>query len=417
MALTKTRKVVYISLGILLIGLVVLRILLPGILLRYVNRQLTRIDGYTGHVEDIDVALFRGAYTIDSIRLDKKSGKIPVPFFSAHEIDISIEWRALFNGKIVAEIEADRPKLNFVKGPTEATSQTDIDKDWTDVVDKLMPFKLNHFQVNNGEVHYRDFHSSPKVDVLAQHIEISARNLSNAKRDKDALPSPVTATADVYDGKVTVNMKMNALAKQPTFDLNTRMTTLSLVKLNDFLKAYGNFDVEKGTISLYTEAAAKDGRISGYTKPVIKDLKVVNWKEDKENPAKLVWESIVEGVAWVLNNKKEDQIATRAKFEGNIKDPDVNAWVIVGQLLRNAFIEALYPSLENSVNINSVGKQDEKKTFLQEIFDKDRKENNAPDDKKKSKKELRKERRKEKREEREKRREERKKENTASKNQ
>ncbi len=34
-----------------------IRIALPYILLRYVNKQLTRIKGYTGHVDDIDVAL------------------------------------------------------------------------------------------------------------------------------------------------------------------------------------------------------------------------------------------------------------------------------------------------------------------------------------------------------------------------
>ena len=39
--------------------------------------------------------------------------------------------------------------------------------------------------------------------------------------------------------------------------MNARLTTLSLTRFNDFLKAYGNFDVEKGTISLYSEAAQR----------------------------------------------------------------------------------------------------------------------------------------------------------------
>jgi hypothetical protein len=32
----------------------------------------------------------------------------------------------------------------------------------------------------------------------------------------------------------------------------------------------------------------------------------------------------------------------------------VDTWYIIGQLLRNGFIQALYPALENDVNINSV---------------------------------------------------------------
>jgi len=368
------RKTWLIVLGSLLILILGLHLILPSVLLRYVNRQLSKIEGYRGSVEDIDIAIFRGAYTIKQIRLDKLSGKIPHPFFKADIIDLSVEWRALFNGRVVAEIEVEKPELNFVKGPTKATSQTDIDKDWTEVVDNLIPLKLNRFEINDGEIHYRDLHSSPKVDIFTKNVHIIAENLSNAKHNKEELPSTVKATADVYDGKVTVDMKIDPLNKAPSFDMNAKLTQVNLVKVNDFLKAYGNFDVEKGSLQLYTEAAAKDGLITGYTKPVIKDMKVLNWKTDKETPVRFIWEAIVEGVAWVLNNKAKDQIATKAQFEGRFDNPDVNIWFIIGQLLRNAFIEALYPALENSVTINTP-KKEEKPTLLEKIFKKNRKDN------------------------------------------
>ncbi len=346
-----------------------LRIALPYILLRYVNKQLTLIDGYTGHVRDIDVALYRGAYSIKDLMLDKTGGKIPVPFFAAKTIDISVEWSALFHGRIVAEIEVERPMLNFVSGPSKSTSQTDIDNDWTTVVDNLIPIKLNRFQINDGQIHYRDFYSSPKVNIEAKNVRIIAENLSNAQQVKNTLPSTVAASARVYDGTVQVDLKINPLAAIPTFDMNARLSPVKLTAMNDFLKAYGNFDAESGTISMYSEAAAKNKKITGYVKPVIKDLKVVNWKEDKENFGKLVWEAIVEATGWLLTNRKKDQIATNAEFTGNIDRPDVNTWVVIAQLLRNAFIQALYPALENSVNLNSVGKKKEKRTFLQNLFE------------------------------------------------
>ena len=386
--LSRKKKTLLIILGSLLVLLIAFRLALPYILLRYVNKQLTMIDGYDGHVDNIDVALYRGAYKIKQIRLDKTGGKVPVPFFNADIIDLSVEWRALFNGRVVAEIVVDSPKLNFVKGPTKATSQTEIDKDWTKVVDKLIPFKLNRFEIRHGEIHYRDFHSSPKVDVEATRVMIVAENLTNAKHAKDVLPSTVKGTAAVYDGEVKLDMKIDPLNQAPTFDMNTRLTTLNIVKLNDFLKAYGNFDAEKGTISLYCEAAAKDKRVTGYVKPIIKDLKVANWKEDKGNLPKVVWESIIEGVAWLLNNKRKDQVATKAEFTGNLDDPDFNIWGIIGQLLRNAFIQALYPSLENSVSMSTVENKEEKKTLLQKIFEGNKdKEKKKDEDKKKRKKE------------------------------
>ena len=124
--LSKRAKIIYGVLGFLVVALITFRLMLPSILLRYVNRQLTLIDGYQGHVDDIDVSLYRGAYTIRGIKLDKTGGKIPVPFFSAESIDLSVEWRALFHGRVVAEIVTNKPELNFVKGPSKETSQTNL---------------------------------------------------------------------------------------------------------------------------------------------------------------------------------------------------------------------------------------------------------------------------------------------------
>ena len=348
------RKTLWIILGSVLLLLIVFRLLLPFILLRAVNYQLTKIPGYIGHVEDIDVALLRGAYKIRKLNLDKKGGKVPVPFFSAKVIDLSIEWRALFHGRFVGEIIVDSTSLNFVNGPTEATSQTKIDKKWQDVVDKLMPLKLNRFEINRGAIHYRDFHSSPKVDIFTHDVHIVAENLSNVKKNKELLPSTAKATAAVYGGHARLDMKLDALNKTPTFDAKAELLSLNITNLNNFLDAYAKLDVKEGNISIYTEAAAKNGRITGYTKPLIKDLKVINWEKDKDKPLKIAWEAIVGAVAWVFKNHSKDQLATKVVFEGSVKKPDVDIWYMIGQILYNAFIQALYPSLENSVNINSL---------------------------------------------------------------
>jgi hypothetical protein len=359
----------YIAAGFIIL-LIAFRIALPYIVLKYVNKKLTEIDGYTGRVRDIDIRLIRGAYKIIDIKLEKTNGKIPVPFFSAAVIDFSVEWKALFKGAIVGEIEAERPALNFVKGPTKATSQTGIDKDWIDVVDDLMPLKINRFAINNGEIHYRDFHSSPKVDVVLDQIYIVASNLNNADDNKEELPSTVKATANGYGGEVTMNMKIAPLKKVPTFDMNIEMKKLDLTKVNDFLKAYGNFDVQKGTFSVYAEAATKENKITGYVKPLISDLDVINWKEERDPVLQKLWESLVGTAGWIFKNHPEDQLATRVNFEGDLNKPDYNIWEIIGETLQNAFIQALMPSIENTVNLAKVEEdnKEEKKGFLKNIF-------------------------------------------------
>jgi Domain of Unknown Function (DUF748) len=361
----KKRKTLAIILGSVLLLLIAIRIALPYILLKLVNKELQNIPGYTGHVDDIDVALIRGAYKIKFIKLEKTGGKIPVPFFSAPLINLSLQWASLFHGRIVGEIEVDQPILNFVKGPTEETSQTKIDSSWTDVVKKLMPLKLNKFEIVEGQIHYRDFHSKPTFDIYTSQVHILAENLSNAEKNKELLPSTITASANVYGGKATASMKMDALAKTPTFDGKAKLEGLNLVNLNNFIDAFAKFDIKSGEISIYTEAAAKNGKITGYTKPIIKNLKVLNWEKDKEKPLKIAYEAVVEAVAWIFKNHDKEQLATRVEFEGNIKNPNIDIWYLIGQVLKNAFIQALYPSLENSVNINSVGDGNAKDSPLQ----------------------------------------------------
>jgi hypothetical protein len=198
-------------------------------------------------------------------------------------------------------------------------------------------------------------------------------------------------------------MKMDALARTPTFDGKAKLEGLNLANLNNFIDAFAKFDIKSGEISIYTEAAAKDGRITGYTKPIIKNLKVLNWEKDKDKPLKIVYEAVAEAVAWVFKNHNKEQLATKVEFEGNIKNPNIDIWELIGQVLKNAFIQALYPSLENSVSLNSLnGQKGQSASALDKTLQKSNKEMGVkPKEKEKSKKELKKEKKLKKKQEKE----------------
>ena len=54
---------------------------------------------YRGHIGDIDLAWWRGAYRINDLRIVKTSGDVPIPLLEAPLIDISVSgpplWRCL----------------------------------------------------------------------------------------------------------------------------------------------------------------------------------------------------------------------------------------------------------------------------------------------------------------------------------
>ena len=180
-------------------------------------------------------------------------------------------------------------------------------------------------------------------------------------------------------------MNINPLAKQPTFDLNAELKDTNLVLLNDFFKAYAKIDVNKGKFGMYTEVAAKDGAFKGYVKPIIKDLDVLGHEDRNDNIFRKMWEGLVGFVGQVFKNQPEDQVATKIPFEGRLDNPETNIWITITNVLQNAFIQAIQPSIDSEINIASVGTpKPEKKTFFEKLFgskDSDKKEKDKKDQK------------------------------------
>ncbi len=335
----------------IVLGLVVLivgaRLAAPSLVERFVNQKLSSLEGYTGHIDDVDLNLWRGAYQIEGIVIEKTGGKVPVPFVKMERLDLAVEWGALLDGEVVARIAAVRPELNFVKGPSKATSQDGTEADWRKTVEDLVPLRINKFTVVDGEVHYRDFHAAPKVDVMLDHVDATVSNLTNSKDFSGSRVAEIGARGTLMrSGKLEVNGKIDPFSKEPTFDITSSIEGLRLTQLNPFLKAYVNIDVEKGRLSVYSDLHAKEGRFNGYIKPLVEGLDVLRWKEEDERPLEKLWQGLVGGVAEIFENQKRDRLATRIPLSGRFDQPDINGWAAAFSLLRNAFIQALRHGLE-----------------------------------------------------------------------
>lgn len=361
--------------------LILIRLALPYILLHYINKSLSNLDGYSGHVGDLELSLHRGAYIVRNITIRKdESAKTPVVSFKADNIDLSVSMKALFHRHIVGQITLNSPEIVFMK--TEPAAKKDTTSFQT-IVKNFMPLRINRIEINNGSMHYLDPTTKPKVDVSVDQTHILVLNLTNIDT-VSPLPSTITAQANIYQGNFNLKMKLDPLAKNPRFDLNAELKKTNLVKLNDFLKAYGNFTVNKGSFSLYTEMAAQDGKFTGYVKPLIEDLDVLGPEDRHESFIQKAWESIVGTVGAVFKNQKKDQLASKIPIEGSFKNPKTKTMYAVGEVLRNAFIQALMPSIDNEINFSSV--KGVKSGPLQKMYSEPAKSEKAKSEKKKDKK-------------------------------
>jgi hypothetical protein len=361
----RTRKIL-IGLSVFALLIVGARIAAPHFVLKYVNQTLDGLDGYAGHVDGVDLHIWRGAYEIEGVTIEKTAGKKPIPLLSVDRIDISVEWKALLDGSIVGEIDLYAPKLNFVaekKKESKAEDQAEKreakraaqgeETSWQTQVKKLVPLKINRVGVHDGEIHFRDPYESPKVNVFVHKFRGEVTNLTNS----EDLSETLAATASfrgraMRSGNLRIDAKIDPYQKLPTFSLDAQLENLEAKQLNDFLKAYANVDAESGTISVYTEVKAEKGRFRGYVKPLIRELRIIRWKNEEEGLFGKLWETLVEAGTELFENHDKEQIATKIPMAGKLDDPNPDVLATVLYVLRNAFVEALRRGLDSNVDMS-----------------------------------------------------------------
>lgn len=332
--------------------LVAARMALPSVIARYVNAALQRNPSYDGTIGGIDVALWRGEYTIRDVDIRKRNGRVPIPFIVTPRLELSVEWRAILDGAFVGEVIFVQPELNLVRGKDAETTQSGAGGRWREAVEGLLPIRINRVEVRDGSIHYRDFHSDPRVDVYLSALQLEAHNLTNATGDAEDRVARLTFQATPMNrGQLVGRAVFDPWAEQPSFDLDAEVTDADLTQWNDLTRAYAAFDVESGSFAIFTELEASDGSFEGYVKPFFQDVQILSFPREvmDQNPLRAVWEVLVAAAAKAFEDRDRDRVATRIPISGTVNHPDGNFWYALGATVQNAFIESIPARLEDSV--------------------------------------------------------------------
>lgn len=351
-----TRRDKWLLAVALLVGLLVAaRAALPYAVKDAINRKLMALESYDGQVEDVDIALWRGAYQLEGLRIVKTGSGQAAPFFDGERVDLSLEWKSLLKGRIVSECELWRPNVNLVRAESDAQSQLGTEVNWARQLEALSPFRFNTIRVHDGTATFRAPAIATRDALKATEIEGEITNMTNVVASGKETFAAFRATATVLgSGSAVVNGNANPLARTPTFDVNLTVKNVHLPEVNPWLREYIKADAEDGNFELYTELAAADGRFRGYAKPIMSEVDIYRSGEEEENPLKRLWEKIVDATAEALEDQDSDQVAARIPFSGTIEKPDAGILETVVSVLRNAFVSAFARSLEDSVSLRDV---------------------------------------------------------------
>ncbi|MCM5661405.1 DUF748 domain-containing protein [Galbibacter mesophilus] len=359
----RKRKKASYTILIIIAVLLIIRLILPYAVKRYVNNTLQNIPGYWGSVDDIDLNFYRGAYVIHKLKLDKVNGESNIPFLDFEKSDISLQWSSLFDGKIVSEIKLHRPKITYVFEEQAKDSAGPTNEDWSKALTDLVPIDINELTVTNGKVGFIQFNKSPDVDLFIDQIDLRATNLRNVVNQEEKLPSSVHLTAvSIGQGNVSLDGEMDLVKQVPDIDFNFSLENADVKALNSFTLAYAGFDFEKGNFDLFSEVAIKDGYLKGYFKPILTDTKIVDdfGKEDSDI-FKKAWEGFVGFFKFIFKNQKEDSLATKIPVEGDLNNVGSNIFTTIVGIFKNAFIEAYKGEVDGTIKFHDASKESKEK--------------------------------------------------------
>lgn len=344
---------------LIILVLALFRLYLPTLVKNNINKTLADIPGYYGQVNDIDIALIRGAYVIEGMYLNKVNAKTQIPFLNFPKSDISIEWKSLFDGRIVSEIIMTSPEIIYVMEDQQTEGkETDVD-DWTKALTDLVPIDINHLELHDGKIAFVELTADPNIDLHFNNLELAADNLRNVVSKKQTLPSSISAVAtSIGNGQVSLNGKLNLIKKIPDMDLEFSLENAEVTALNDFTRHYAGIDFESGTFELFSEIAIADGYLKGYMKPLVTNSKLI---DQNDGFLSVLWEGFVGFFKFILKNQKTDTLATKIPIEGNLNNVETGTWSTIINIFGNAWIEAFKGAVDDDIEFKDAFKDDDVK--------------------------------------------------------
>lgn len=271
------KKRVVKNITLLAAVLVVLLVLFPLSVNLYTRYALSDLPGYQATFKKARISVKDLSYTIEDLKIFKVDGSQHLPFFHATRLKLSIDWSSLLYGCLVGEVRFEKPLLNFISSPASAVSAPSAD--WSKPVKRLMPLPVNRIMINGGKLAFYDLATNPQVGLFLEQVQLDAQNLSNARGLNERMPSKIYLQArSTGDGVLSMIMKMNTLKDVPDIDMDMKFENVNLRDLQHFFLAYANVSIEHGNFNLYSELAVTDGKIRGYVKPLLKNLRIVDWR-------------------------------------------------------------------------------------------------------------------------------------------
>ena len=136
-----------------------------------------------------------------------------------------IDWKSLLSGRVVAYVLLERPKFHIDEAQlaTERNDRTSLrQKGWQDALQNAYPFKINHLDVDEGDLVYVEAGATKPLHL--SHLNLDSDNIRSLEAPNNLYPSWFRASMTIFDrGKMSLQGNANYLMK-PFPGMETRYT-------------------------------------------------------------------------------------------------------------------------------------------------------------------------------------------------
>ncbi|MFT2089450.1 DUF748 domain-containing protein [Paraglaciecola sp. 2405UD69-4] len=354
---------VFTKMPVLLFSLVLVivgaRVAAPYIVKDLINQQLEEVEGISGYVQDVDLALFRGAYQLNGLTLYLQPNQ-DQPSVYAKTVDLSILWSGLFHGDIVAEVYIDQASFVFIDQANQENSiqeeATQADT-WLTLINFASPISIDKVVVTDSKAELFNIDKISKNRTYLENVEGEILNITNSRAFSGNKVASFQLTADIM-GIANANLagSVNPDTALPTFDIDFSMQKLPVVSIDKFIDFYAPVDVEQGDIDAAIEISSLNGEVQGYVKAGIYDANVFSWEQDiNQDDDGLftgIFEGLVDGLASIFESDAKNLIAINVPIEGTIDNTQISTFDAIRSLFHNAFVNEYEISVDESISLS-----------------------------------------------------------------
>lgn len=333
---------------ILLVLFFVLRAVLPQYLLSQTNKFLATFSPqFVFHIEDFDLNLIKGSYRFEKFKGVFRSNK--EQFLGIEYVEVAISWKELLHERrIVTDIVLHSVDFKYFKDQSFAAAKGSKKEEASEAKDTLFPLDVASVRLINSKVVFEGYPSlTENQNLTVTKLEGSVTNLTPTQERK---VSEFNLKANVF-GPSPVDLKGHLLLldKPASWDADIVFEKFELPDANPFLWKKFPLTFNKGELDVYSEIRSRKGHIEGYAKPFLRNLDIIENKEEFKSGKHLIVEILTALSNLVLRNK-DKTVATEFTFDYE-KEFKVETDGIVKKALSNAFSKPLKPGIENKLNL------------------------------------------------------------------